>query len=177
MTAYVSVIIPSLDGEPLTLDSVPDGVETEVVVGKPRSVARNLGAERVSGDVLVFCDDDIAFDEDLFWSQVEKTPSGTVTGLEDWDFGWLITRFMVVNRSDFEMLDGFDERINYMEDTEFCLSAISHGLDLRAIPRDAVYHKEHDSIGKSRLTLLKYTLYLMGKYPRHAPTLASGMLF
>lgn len=171
----VSVVVPSLHGDPLTLESVPDSVETEVVVGKPRSEARNLGAERTDGDVLVFCDDDIVFDEEFFWEQVEGTERGTITGLEDWDFGWLITRFMVVHRADFERLGGFDEHLNYMEDTEFCLNALSHGMELRSLPRDAVYHEEHESAGKNRLVLLKNTLYLAAKYPRYAPHLLTSM--
>lgn len=176
MTEDVSVVVPSLEGNPMTLESVPDEVETEVVVGEPRSVARNIGAERTSGNVLVFCDDDIAFEEDFFWKQIESTDEGTVTGLEDWDFGYLITRFMVVHRSDFKSLGGFDEQINYMEDTDFSLNALSHGLELRALPRDAVKHKEHDSVGKSRLVLLKNTLYLATKYPCYAPHILKSML-
>lgn len=172
----VSVIIPSLRGDPMTAESVPDDVEVEVVVGERRSVARNLGANRTSGDVLVFCDDDIAFDEEFFWGQIDSTPPGTITGLEDWDFGYLITRFMVVHRSDFETLDGFDERLNYMEDTEFCLNALSQDMTLRSLPRDSVFHEEHDSVGKNRLVLLRNTLYLAAKYPGRAPHLLRSML-
>jgi GT2 family glycosyltransferase len=175
MDADVSVVIPSLEGDPLTLESVPDGVEVEVVVGERRPAARNLGVERTSGDVVVFCDDDIRFSEPFFREQIERTPEGVLTGLEDWDFGWLITRFMVVHRSDFERIGGFDERINYMEDTEFCLKALRNGMELRSVSRDEVYHEPHESVGKSRWVLAKNTLYLSLKYPEHAPTLVRGM--
>lgn len=172
----VSVVVPSLEGDPLTLDSLPEAVEVEVVTGERRSVARNLGAERTGGDVIVFCDDDIAFDEAFFWEQVARTPRGTVTGLEDWDFGLLITRFMVVSRADFDRIGGFDERLNYMEDTEFCLKALRRGLELRALPRDAVDHEDHVSPGKSRWVLARNTAYLALKYPERAPLLLRGML-
>lgn len=171
----VSVVIPSLEGDPMTLESVPDTVETEVVVNKPRSVARNLGAERTSGDIIVFCDDDIAFSEEFFWGQIKNTPEGTVTGLEDWDFGYLITRFMIVHRWDFETTGGFDEKFNYMEDTEFCLNALETGLSLRSLPRDSVEHEDHDSVGKNRWVLARNTLHLAARYPNHAPNLLSGM--
>jgi GT2 family glycosyltransferase len=176
MNLDISVVIPSLEGDPMTLESIPDGVETEVVVGEPRPVARNLGAERTSGDVLVFCDDDISFEEEFFWKQINATAEGSITGLADWDFGYLITRFMVVHRSDFESLDGFDTRLNYMEDTELCLNAISRGMSLRSLPRDSVYHEEHDSVGKNRAVLVKNTLYLARKYPRYGPHLLKSML-
>ena len=176
MTTSVSIVVPSIEGDPKTLDSVPEGLEVEVVTGKPRSVARNLGAERTAGDVIVFCDDDIEFTEPFFWEVVNETDAGTITGLEDWDFGLLITRFMVVHRSDFERIGGFDERYNYMEDTEFCLGALQKGITLRSVPRDNVYHEEHASVGKTRLVLLTNTLKLAAMYPRYAPTLLRGML-
>lgn len=175
-TPSVSVVVPSLEGSPKTLESVPDGVETEVVVGKPRSVARNMGARRTTGDVIVFCDDDISFSESFFWEQVTSTPEGTITGLRDWDFGYLITRFMIVHRTDFETIGGFDERLNYMEDTEFCLNALSHGHELRALPRDSVDHEDHDSVGKNRWVLARNTLYLAAKYPARGPHVLRSML-
>lgn len=172
----VSVIIPSLQGDPLTAESIPKGVETIVVTGERRPVARNLGAERASGDILVFCDDDIEFSEDFFWNQIRATDSDVITGLEDYDFGFLITRFMIVHNDDFIQLGGFDERLNYLEDTEFCLNARSHGLELRPLPRDSVQHEEHDSIGKNRWVITRNVLYLSLRYPRYAPRLVGGVL-
>lgn len=176
MTVRVSVVIPTLQGNPMTLDSVPEGVETAVVQEGSRSEARNAGAGRTSGDVLVFCDDDVVFDETFFWTQVEASEQGTVIGLEDFEFGLLLTRFMVVRRSDFETLGGFDERLNHMEDTEFCLNALSHGMDLDALPRDIVRHEEHESPGQGRWPTLRNTLYLAANYPRYVPLLINGLL-
>lgn len=172
----VSVVIPSLEGDPRTLSSIPEGVEVEVVTGERRSIARNLGSSRSEGEIIVFCDDDIAFEEAFFWKQIERTPRGTITGLEDWDFGLLITRFMIVHRADFDRIGGFDERLNYMEDTEFCLKALRRDVELRGLPRDAVHHEDHPSTGKSRWILARNTAYLALKYPERAPLLLRGML-
>lgn len=171
-----SVVIPTLEGDPRTLDSVPEGVETLVVGEGNRAEARNIGARRASGDVLVFCDDDIAFEESFFWHWVEGTDEGTVAGLRDFDFGLLLTRFLVVHRTDFERLGGFDERLNHMEDTEFCLDALANGLDLVTIPRDAVHHEPHESAGQTRWARLRNTTYLGLRYPRYAARLWLGQL-
>ena len=156
----VSVVIPTLEGDPLTLDSVPPGVETSVVADGNRAEARNLGADRTSGEVLVFCDDDIVFDESFFWEQVQASEPGTVTGLVDFDFGLLLTRFLLVRRADFEALGGFDERLNHMEDTEFCLNAKRSGLTIEPIPRESVTHREHESVGQGRFATLRALGYL-----------------
>lgn len=162
----ISVVIPTLEGDPFTLKSVPANIETVVVSEGNRSEARNIGVERSSGDVIVFCDDDIAFSEEFFYNQVRKTPHGTLTGLVDFDFNLLLTRFMVINRADFDRVGGFDERMNHMEDTEFSLRALKAGIDLRSLQRDAVFHKDHEKSGNNLWTRLMYSLYLLGKYPR-----------
>jgi GT2 family glycosyltransferase len=173
----VSVVIPTLDDDPSTLDSIPDGVETAVVSEGNRAEARNIGAARTSGEVLVFCDDDIVFDESFLSEQIESLEEGVVLGLEDFDFGLLLTRFLAIHRVDFEALDGFDPRLNHMEDTEFSLRARSAGLTVRPIPRTSVEHIDHESIGQSRASMVLGTLYLCLKYPRATPELIWGMIF
>lgn len=172
----VSVVIPTLAGDPLTLESVPEGVETAVVAEGNRAEARNIGAERTSGEVLVFCDDDIAFEESFFRESLAAVEPGVVVGLADFEFDLLLTRFLAVTRADFERLGGFDPRLNHMEDTEFSLHALASGMELRSIPRDAVHHEDHESAGQGRLPTLKNTLYLCARYPRYAPRLLSGLL-
>jgi GT2 family glycosyltransferase len=162
----ISVIIPTFKGDPLTLESVPDDIETIIVSEGNRSEARNIGVERSNGNILVFCDDDIAFSENFFYKQVCETPLGTLTGLVDFDFDLLLTRFMVINRADFDCLGGFDKHMNHMEDTEFSLQALKAGMGLRYLPQDAVFHKDHEKSGNNFWTRLTYSLYLFGKYPR-----------
>lgn len=160
----VSVVIPSLDGGADTLESVPDGVEVTVVTDGGRAEARNIGSGQTHGDILVFIDDDVAFDESWFWRQVEQTPPGVVTGLEDHDFGMLLTRFLIIHRSDFERIGGFDDRMQHIEDTEFCLRARKHRLGLRALPRDSVDHEDHANDITTRVRV-KWLWYTLRKHP------------
>ncbi len=174
--SQVSVIIPTLEAEPLTLDSIPDSVETVVVSEGNRAEARNIGAERTSGEILVFCDDDIIFEESFFWKQVERVEPGTIIGLEDFDFGLLLTRFLVVTRKDFEHLGGFGERLNHMEDTEFSLNALSNNMTIETINRKYVEHEEHESVGQGTNAILWGTLYLSIRYPRFGPKIIYNIL-
>lgn len=172
----ISVVIPTLEGDPLTLSSVPESVETIVIGEGNRAEARNLGVERASGEIIVFCDDDIRFDEEFFWESVNRVEQGTILGLADFDFGLLLTRFLVVTRRDFEVIGGFDEEFNHMEDTEFCLRARSHNIDLVLIPREEVYHEDHESVGQSHWPTLKNTIKISLRYPRSAPNILRGLL-
>lgn len=141
----VSVIIPTLDERrPITCASVPDSVETIVVREGNRAEARNIGVERSTGEVLVFCDDDIVFDPSFFWRQVEVEP-GELRGLEDFGLDYVLTRFLVIHRTDFERIGGFDERLDHMEDTEFALRAEKHGIEVTQLPRYPVHHREHEN--------------------------------
>lgn len=172
----ISVIIPTLEGDPLTARSVPDSVEMFVVSEGNRAEARNIGAERSSGDILVFCDDDIRFESEFFWRWVNNIEKGTLAGLEDFDFGLLLTRFMVITREDFERLGGFDPSFNHMEDTEFCLNALSSGMDVVSIDRNAVQHEAHPSAGQGQIPTLRNTAILCLRYPRYALRILSGLL-
>lgn len=140
----VSVVIPTIaDSTPLTYHSVPDGVETTIVRRGNRAEARNIGATRTNGDILVFCDDDIRFDSDWFWYRVDALEQGEIRGLEDFGAGYLLTRFLAIHSSDFDKLGGFDPSLHHMEDTEFCIRAEQQGMNLKKLPRAKVEHEPH----------------------------------
>lgn len=160
----VAVVIPTLDGADTTLQSVPDGVETYVVSDGTRGEARNIGAYRSDADVLVFCDDDIEFSEHTFWREVGDTPGGVVSGLADYEFGMLLTRFMVIHREDFDRVGGFDSRMQHMEDTEFCIRCQKHRVGLRQIPRTVVEHHDHEN-DVDNLARAKWLVYTIRKHP------------
>jgi len=140
----VTMVIPSISPTAKTLESVPDGVEAIVVTEGNISQARNRGAAQAKGRILVFCDDDVAFSEDLFWNYVDSLKDGEVLGLKDYDFGLLIGRFIVISKTDFNKVGGFDERLPNLEDTDFCIRAQKAGLAIKQLPRDSITHLPHE---------------------------------
>jgi len=161
-------VIPSKGNKrPITLESVPDEIETCVVSQGNRSEARNIGAEKTTGDVLVFMDDDIRFTEDFLATRVQRITPGQVTGLEDYGLGYLLTRFMIMHRDTFEQIGGFDETLNHMEDTEFCIRAEKAGFPILPLDQRAVTHIPHQN-DVTTADRLKSLLYLTQKHPKQA---------
>lgn len=151
MRNSVSVVIPTLGRNPKTLESIPDEVETLVINEGNKSEARNKGAREASGDLLLFCDDDISFSEEFLVDCLDRKWRGEheIVGLEDYDFELLLTRFLLISKEAFFDIGGFDGRLNTMEDTDFCLRATKKGYVLKALPMNSVHHVEHPSrIGK-----------------------------
>jgi len=159
----VSVIIPTLSKNPKTLESIPNCVEVLIITEGNRSEARNKGAYIARGDILVFCDDDIIFTEDFFWNVIRKKRKREIIGLEDYDFGLLLTRFLVVGKDEFMDIGGFDESLNHMEDTDFCIRAREKGYKLVIIPRDLVTHIEHET----RINIWERRLYYLRLLKKH----------
>ena len=161
-------MIPSKGNKrPITLESVPDKIETCVVSQGNRSEARNIGAKKTSGDVLVFMDDDIRFTEDFLATRVQRITPGQVTGLEDYGLGYLLTRFMLMYRDTFNAVGGFDSKLNHMEDTEFCIRARKSGMSLDSLSQRAVTHVPHEKT-VTTADRLKSLLYLTQKHPKQA---------
>jgi len=133
----VSIIIPTIRKEsPTQLCAEKLGVET-VVVHDPwrnQSRASNYGALLARGETLVFLDDDITFDPDLFWGSVSKVRDGHVV--------WNIQPLMVfITRKDFLRAGGFDERIRPQQanDTELWCRLQSLGVSIEEIPYGTEY--------------------------------------
>ncbi len=77
---------------------------------------------------------------------------------------------MMVRRSEFEALDGFDEKIfMYSEDMEICYRAHLAGKDVYFYPNVMVLHKEHGSTNKTFaiVNIYKSLLYF---YKKHRST-------
>ena len=139
----ISIIIPTINQNVLTIKSIPNDVETIIEKEGNRSEARNVGAKRATKEILVFCDDDIIFDVELLNRMIEKIKPRNVIGLEDYDFNLLLTRFLMIYKDDFNKIGGFDENFNHMEDTDFCFRAKKAGYNIIPIPREIIQHKDH----------------------------------
>ena len=172
----IEVVIPSIKDEILTLESIPDSVPTHVMRDGTLNEARNEGVKRCDSDVVAIMDDDIAFTESLFDDLVGMVDDDSLVGLADPEFGFVLGRVMIFDKSLFEKVGGFDERLqSHNGDTDFALRAHRAGFEVVRVPENIVFHKEHE---RSITTFDRVwrLAYLCGKHPRYAPLLLSGTL-
>lgn len=165
----VSVVIPSIKEAALTLESVPEGVDTQVVREGTLNEARNLGVERAEHDRILILDDDISFSESFFWELADRIERGLLVGHPDWDYGLVAGRVMAFHRADWEQFGGFDEFLkSHMGDTEFALKFVHRGDGVAHVDPDAVEHAPHER-SVTTWDRLWRTAYIAVKYPRSAP--------
>jgi glycosyltransferase involved in cell wall biosynthesis len=130
--------------------------------------ARNLGAEQARGDLLLFCDADDVVCPDWVEGFVAGQPSWDLAGgAVDYSalnapgtapagtrlpgpgsLNWLpfvAGANLAVQRSAFEALGGFSERLVGGEDVEFCWRAQLHGMRFGVVPGATVLKRaRHD---------------------------------
>jgi glycosyltransferase involved in cell wall biosynthesis len=139
---------------------------------KGAGAARNLGAKRAKGDILVFIDADMTFDKNFIKKLVAPIEEGRAIGTFSkeeylankdnvWAKGWNINRglpmfkmhpedypetqkvFRAISKSAFKKVGGFDEKAGYTDDW-----TLSEKLGVEAInaPGAIFYHKNPDSL-------------------------------
>lgn len=175
----VTAVIPTLKqsrSEISTLESIPEGVQVNIQRESPISQARNRGVERADTEYVVELDDDIRFGSDL-WEEVLRTVNReTVIGMEDWDYGLIVTRLIAFHREAWAEVGGFDERLgSHMEDTDFAIKLHDAGYNLQSIPQERIEHVPHEN----RIATVDRAwrlVYLCLKHPRYAANLIDGTL-
>lgn len=171
MAAEVSVVIPSIKEDVLTLESIPDGVSVSVEREGSLNEARNRGVRNADTDLVAILDDDIAFSEELFYALVNEVDRETFVGVADWEFGLIAGRVMIFHKDLWKEVGGFDERLrSHNGDTEFSLKVHDAGYDLIRVPRDLFYHEEHER-SITPWDRAWRIAYLCGKHPKYAPHL------
>jgi len=176
MTSDVSVVIPSIKDDVLTLESVPEDVPVSVEREGSLNEARNRGVRNADTDIVAILDDDIAFSEELFEALVEAVDDDVVLGVADWEFGLVAGRVMIFYKSLWENIGGFDERLrSHNGDTDFALRAHDAGFSVETVPRDIFHHEDHE---RSITTWDRAwrLAYLCGKHVRYAPYLVSSTI-
>lgn len=141
----VSIIIPTIKSrDVLTLESIrkiaktfPHNLEIIIVRGiRPAGKARNIGATKATGVVLLFVDDDVILQtEGLkdFIDKVQGVSRAIVGGVFTEPFtGFTVvgTRLLALHKRDFEALGGFDETLYGWEDHEFSIRAQIRGYKI-----------------------------------------------
>ena len=174
MTSDVSVVIPSIKDDVLTLESVPEDVPVSVEREGSLNEARNRGVRNADTDIVAILDDDIAFSEELFEALVEAVDDDVLLGVADWEFGLVAGRVMIFHKLLWKEIGGFDERLrSHNGDTDFALRAHDAGYSVETVPRDLFYHEDH----KRSITTWDRAwrlAYLCGKHVRYAPYLLSS---
>lgn len=174
MNYEVSVVIPSIKNDVLTLESVPEDVSVSVEREGTLNEARNRGVRHADHDVIAILDDDIAFSEALFDDLVGMVDRRTVVGAADWEFGLLAGRVMLFHRDIWREVGGFDERLrSHNGDTDFSIKIHDAGYDLVRFPREIIRHEEHSRSITTRDRAWRLA-YLCGKHPEYAPHLLAS---
>lgn len=174
----ISIVVASRDGE---LDfEVNSDIDHEIIVVKGFenvSKARNLGAKRAEGDILVFLDDDCLLSEN-YLSKVEKSMEnydavrGKVTGkniyssLQDhYDLGDeekrtdnLMEGNMAIKKWLFEDVGGFQEKIEFGHEGVFLSSKLE---EIHYCPELEIYHEYADGMR----SYIKKKIQLGRNYP------------
>lgn len=171
----VTVVIPSIKDDVVTLDSVPEGVPTSVEREGSLNEARNRGVRNSDSEIVAVMDDDIRFTERVFWDVIDRAEE-RVVGLEGWLYGLFAGRVMVFPKEIWEDVGGFDERLgSHMGDTDFAIRVTKHGHDFELVPREVFDHEDH----KRSITAFDHAwrgVYLSMKHPRWTPRLFNGMI-
>lgn len=175
MDKKISVIIPSLSKNPITLNSLPNNVEVIISDWKTDdkriyglSVAKNIGAMQANGEMLVFMDDDIRFNQDFFDRLIASVAEGKVAGLKSKWHDYLIGRVLSLTKTDFFKAGGFDPMMIFCEDVEFSYRLQQMGYELVEFPEDSVMHIPHPGRDPRKFILyLRTNLIIAFKYPKY----------
>ena len=158
----VSIIITTLKENQETLKSINSSVPYEIIISKEKGLgyARNYGANKSTGELLVFFDDDLIINPKI-WNYLLKLKKGSfIMAYEGLAFGNKpepVTRCLAVHKEDFNKVKFCEEIKLDGEDREFFMYAIKKGLKpIYLIPKGFYSHIEHEiRFSRNRLLALK----------------------
>ena len=173
----LSIIITSLTANNQTAKSLKQlDFEHEIILATEKGLgfARNKGAERAKGDLLVFLDSDLKVYPTL-WSVIQNLPLGTfIMAYEGFSHGGTpqpVTRVLAINKQDFKKVK-FDESIEYCgEDRDFFLTCYEKGLIPKYLrPAGHYEHIDHPLRIENKLVMLKESYELAYVLRKHGAT-------
>ena len=173
----ITFVIPTNRENVRTLDSIPEGCDVRLEKEGNENEARNRGIRNARTEFIALCDDDINFTRDFLDRCLALAKEGVIVGLEDYyPLRWLISRFMLFARSDWQKIGGFDESVRHGAETEFCIRAEKLGFKIVRLPRSSVFHFEHEKPAYHR-THLRWLWYLWRRHPRQMTLPALKLVF
>lgn len=175
MNKSVSVIVCTIDKDPLTVKSIPDYAEILIADWKSnrkdiwaKSIARNMGAAKAKGEILVFMDGDISFSKEFFEKLVSIVDEETIAGLKCKWHNYLISRAIAIRKDTFITVGGFCPIILAMEDIDFSYRLEKLGYNIKYFPVDSVYHKPHKGTDTRTIPQhIRTELCFAFKYPKY----------
>jgi GT2 family glycosyltransferase len=175
----VTFVIPTNRDTLRTPDSIPP--EYKVTVERDyecsENKTRNRGIRKAETGFVALCDDDIAFDSDFLKKCLSLRRERVIVGLADYHpLRWVISRFMLFAKSDWEEVGGFDESVRHGADTDFCIRAEKLGIRTIRVPRDSVQHIEHEKPYFHRQHI-RWLWYLWRRHPRQITVPAFKLVF
>jgi glycosyltransferase involved in cell wall biosynthesis len=164
----LAFVIPTNRDVIKTVSSIPP--ECEAIVERDNECrenkARNRGIAKAKAGYIALCDDDIEFPRELVEESLRICRQGVIVGLEDYyPLRWVISRFMVFAKADWERLGGFDESVRHGAETDFCIRAEKLGMRTVRLPQGSVSHVEHAKPAYHRQHT-RWLWYLWRRHPR-----------
>lgn len=172
MDKCVSIIVPTISrGMPKVLKIVRDWHQRsksslEIIIVRnvrPAAKARNEGAIKATSDILLFIDDDVAFDPNSLNEIInkllddEKIVVGSCVEQIYFKSKYVSTGLMGIRKKDFIGIGGFDERLHGYEDFEFSIRAVQKGYKLLSLPL-RIEHYNPRSFARFIVRSLRYEL-------------------
>jgi GT2 family glycosyltransferase len=163
----VSVVVPTIREDILTVDTIPPEAEILVRRDDGLNVARNAGVMAAENDWIVIADDDIDFPTETVARTIERIDDWTLAGLADFPpLKWVIGRLLIFHRDLWETVGGFDESRHHGGDTDFAIRVEKVGGRVVQLNREAVPHYDVDTgEGMNELEHLEWMTYLTRRHP------------
>lgn len=173
----LTFVMPTIRDNVRTTDSIPAGCDVRLEREGNENEARNRGIRNARTPYIALCDDDIGFTHQFLDKCLSLADYGVITGLEDYyPLRWVISRFMVFTKSDWEKIGGFDESVRHGAETDFCIRAEKLGFKIIRLPRQSVVHFEHERPAYHR-NHVKWLWYLWWRHPKEMTVPAFKLAF
>ncbi len=142
----ISIIVPVYSSCKVQIDlsSCPFDHEVLFIRALGIGLARNLGASRAKGDLIVMLDSDLILKPEL-WSWLVNLRRGTFAMVKNYEHNSYSSRVFAIHKDDYVQTGGFNPSLKYLwEDGEFALRASELGLKIAPVPSTLYKHIEHE---------------------------------
>ncbi|HMK95330.1 MAG TPA: glycosyltransferase [Candidatus Limnocylindrales bacterium] len=178
----ISIIIPSRQLSKESITSIKSVTQTipfphEIIISNKAGVAlaRNWGAKRAKGNVLLFLDDDVILHPEL-WSKIARLKNNEFMMFLPENARIPCSRLMCISTGVFWELGGFDETFTLTsEDHDFYIRALDAKMKFVPVTSALLTHVDHPSrlrnIHVANAAIRQNMLFLKKHIGRHVDLL------